>query len=376
MRLHRHDLRDFKLAFGLAFDVTRVLYSGLALSWTVFVAFAALASMAWRSGMQPFSPNAWITISDQLTLQPWTPGRVLLAACVAVAWWIGFRWLTAPVLRSAAMDIARDERERTPFILSLCNHSAMSPILGLTLVAFVVGAVLLWSVLGHIPGVAGGVIAGVLLPIALIAALFGAAFLLVLAWSMPMVGPVAVIEGRDHFEAVTRPMSYVMQRPGAYLVAWLVRCLTVAVSAAVGALVLAAAWGMVLGALWLVGLIKAGWTAMNMAAAQAIGDDSPLSFAIALGVWASIGLYAAWLLSVILNANVILYLLMRYQVDGAPFDTITVAEETLEQVKTPVETAAEAEEARKRGDVKAGDPAAVEADAAPAGAGADDAAKG
>jgi hypothetical protein len=376
MRLHRHDLRDFKLAFGLAFDVTRVLYSGVALAWTAFVAFATLAAMAWRAGVLPFSPNAWITTSDQLAREPWTPLRVLLVTCVLTAWWIGFRWLTAPVSRSAAMDIARDERERTPFILPLCNQAALAPFVGLVIVALVFGAVLQWALVALIPGTIGAVIAGLLLPLVVVAAVFGAAVLLVLLGSLPMVGPVAVTEGRDHFEAFTRPVSYLMQRPGAYLVAWLVRSFTILASAVVGMVVLAVGWGLILAALWVVGLGETGWTAIKMATAQAIGDDSPLSYAIALGIWGSFGLFAAWLLAVVLSSNVILYLLMRYRVDGTPFDTITIAEDKLEQVKTPVETAAEAEDARKRGDAKAAKAPAGEPDAAPASAGADDAAKG
>jgi hypothetical protein len=61
--------------------------------------------------------------------------------------------------------------------------------------------------------------------------------------------------------------------------------------------------------------------------------------------------YLSWLMVVALAADQLVYLLMRYRVDGVPFSAITVAEEKL-ALPNAVETAEQAEEARKRYDAQ------------------------
>ena len=51
-----------------------------------------------------------------------------------------------------------------------------------------------------------------------------------------------------------------------------------------------------------------------------------------------------------LSTDLLINLLMRYRVDGVTFDKVMVAEEHVDPLKSAVETAEEAEAARKRFD--------------------------
>jgi hypothetical protein len=66
--------------------------------------------------------------------------------------------------------------------------------------------------------------------------------------------------------------------------------------------------------------------------------------------WASTAVFFAWLCVVSQSADLITYLLMRYRIEGATFDQVTVAEERLQLLPNAIQTAQQAEEARKRFD--------------------------
>lgn len=361
MRIHRHDVRDLALSFGLAFDLRRVTQAGVALCWTLIVLLGVTGILSWRvSGGQWLSAEGLIGAWLAITGSSWGPGDLLLWGCSFAGWLAGFLYLCAPVLRSAALDVCRDERERNPSIPALNRQAAFSPLLMLLLPALCFLLVLLWSLLTFIPGMAGAMISALALIPVMPVALFGAAFLLAGFAAAPMMPPTAMVEGRDYLETVSRPVSYVMQRPGRYLAYWAAKLGVVGASALAGGAVLALAWGMVAGALWLVGqheLLQATWLQATVS-----GDPekevAPAAFALAVGAWSTVFLLAAWLMVVSLSADLLIYLLMRYQVDGVTFDKITVAEERLQALKTAVDTADEAEEARRRFDAaQAKDPA-------------------
>ncbi len=350
MRLHRHDLRDFRLAFGLAFNLRRMAFSSLALGWTLLVVLLVLGIVAWRSERSPLAPTAWLTSMADLADAGITPLRVLLYACIALAWWIGFACLTGPVVRSSAMDVARDERERAALIPDLNRHAALAPVIGLAGPLLALLLAIGWALLALIPGIAGAVVAGVLLPPVLLVTLAGAAMLMVVVASAPMMTPTAMIEGRDALEALSRPMSYVMQQPGRYALHLLLKLVTVLVSAALGACAMVIAWAMVAAALWFTGSADLMPAALRVASGGEAGDAAALTEAMAGVMWASAGLLVAWLMTVSLCTDTVLYLLMRYHVDGVPFDAILVAEDKLEQLDSAVQTAEKAEMARQRGD--------------------------
>lgn len=358
MRVHRHDFRDLALAFGLSFDLRRVTHAGVALSWTLIVIMGVVSLLSWRAGGM-LSPEGMLA-AWEAAAGGWTPLKVLIWACVVAGWWAGFAYLCAPVLRSAAVDVARDERDRECNIPLLNRQAAFSPLLVAVPPALAFGCLILWSLLTLIPGVFGGVLAAILLPLALLATAAGAAFLVVGVMAAPMMGPTAVVEGRDYLEAVSRPMSYVMQRPGRYLAYWAAKLGVVGASGLVGVTVLAIAWGMVALALWAIGQGElAGRAIAEVTAESATSmEPQPAAFGIAVVFWSSMFVLLAWLMVVALSCDMLIYLLMRYRVDGVTFDKIIVADEKLKVLKTAAETAIEAEEARKRFDASNPAPAA------------------
>lgn len=362
MRIHRHDVRDLTLSFGLAFDLRRVTQAGVALCWTLLVAVGVVAILSWRvTGGRPLSAegvyDAWLAVTGA----PWTPLQALLWSCVFGGWLAGFGYLCAPIQRSAAMDIARNERERNPSIPALNRQAGFSPLLMLLLPGLCFLLVLLWSLLTFIPGVGGAMASALALIPVMPVAVFGAAFLLVGVAASPMMAPTAVVEGRDYLEVISRPVSYVMQRPGRYFACWAAKLGVVTASALAGSAALAVAWCFVACALWLIGqgeLVGATWIQATVSGDPA-AEVAPAAFGLAVAAWSTVFLLGAWLMVVWLSADLLIYLLMRYRVDGVTFDKITLAEERLQAVKTAVDTAEEAEEARLRFD------AAQAKDAAP-----------
>lgn len=351
MRILRHDVRDISLAFGLAFDLRRVTQAGTALCWTMVVAMGAIGILSWRiTNGSPLTPEGIVGAWEALVGTEWTPLKAILWTIVFTAWWAGFAYLCAPVQRSAAMDIARDERDRNSNIPILNRQSAFGPILMAVFPAAMFIPVLLWSLLTLIPGQAGGVVSALTLPPVLVLAVAGAGFLVVGVLAAPMMGPTAVVEGRDYLEVVSRPMSYVMQRPGRYFSYWAAKIGVLAACTLAGAAVMAVAWGFVAVALWLIGQGGMVRSAFDFALGGGEFEQGPAAFGIAVVAWGSGFVLIAWLMVVSLSTDLLIYMLMRYQIDGVTFDKIMVAEEHVDPLKTAEQTAEEAEAARKRFD--------------------------
>lgn len=349
MRLCHHDLRDMKLAISLAFDTRRVAYCGLALCWTIAFLFAAYGALAWSAGEAPFSKAGHLSIIELLRTHQYSPLSAAAIGSALLAWWLVFAWLTGPVMRSAAMDIARDERERSAGDPGLNAQVALAPLLAFIPAFGALLFALLWTLVAYIPGTAGAIIAALLLIPVLGLAVFAGASLLIALWAVPMMGPTAVIEGRDCPEAASRPISYVLQKPGRYLLCLLAKLAVATIAALAGAAALGLGWLIVAAAMWIAGLGPEVAMAWQLAAGQTSTGDA-LPMLLAGLIWGSTGLLVAWWMAVCLSADVLTYLLMRYRVDGVTFDVITVAEERLELLATAVETAAQAEEARARFD--------------------------
>ena len=141
-----------------------------------------------------------------------------------------------------------------------------------------------------------------------------------------------------------------MQRPGRYFSYWAAKLGILAACALAGCAVLVLAWVFVAGALWLIGQGEMAEAAFNFAVGGGRFEEGPVAFGIAVVMWGSAFVLLAWLMVVSLSTDLLIYMLMRYRVDGVTFDKVMVAEEHLDPLKTAVETAEEAEEARKRFD--------------------------
>lgn len=361
MRFHRHDLRDFKLAFGLALDVRRIGHAGAALVWTSLVVIGVMTVLAWRidAGESMWTDGPAWAIHTLLEL-PLTPGRAVYLLIALSGWWLGFAYLSSPILRSAAYDIARDEREKGLPHPYLCRQAAFAPAIACMPGAGALLLLLPGALLTHLPGdVGAGIAVLLLLPVTVIA-LLGALMLLSAVAAAPMMAPTAMVEGRDYFEAASRPVSYLIQQPGRYAVYMGCKLGVTLLAAALGLLVLGVTWGCAAGALWLVG--PEGLVADVAAAARGQPSGSTMAMGLATLFWSSVVLVVAWLLVVALVCDLIVYLLMRYHCDGIVFSQIMVAREKLESVLTPKQTAEQAEEARKRHDAQqAVEPAPVAA---------------
>ncbi len=362
MRQHNHDLRDLGQAFSLGFDVRRVLLMATAASWTFAVFGLYFVLVSWRiaghSIEQALTPEQLLRSWRVMTSTSVTPDRVLLWLGIAGLWWLGFSRMITPVARSIAMEVARDERldqkSLTTASHRLTGLVAGGPVSAFALFLLLFGLVLFWALLAKIPGAAGAVISALVLPLALVAAMVAACVLLVTLIALPLMPPAAVIECRDLMDVVSRAAAYVLQRPLRYFWGLVVKLFVTLGAALVGTTVLLGGWALVYLALLIVGEGELALSAYHLV--RRSGDVAvEHSFgALCIGAIfsASVLLALGWLMTVSLAADVILYMVMRYEVDGVTFDEILIPQEhirlhglTAEDTKNQAQSAQEAAKA-------------------------------
>ncbi len=357
MRFHYHDVRDMPHAIVLACNLRRMVQACLAVLWTLAVALCLILVLGWRATGEilPDGPGIQAAI-ETLAHWPDSPGRLAFWACIFTGWWLGFGYLNAPVVRSAALEIGRDERAKLPSEPSLYRMAVGAPVLAMILPGALALVVLAWSLITLIPDVTGAILTVVTFPLALACALVASLALLLIVASAPMMPATAVVEGRDYLEALSRPAGYVLQKPFRYAGYLLAKLGVVVVALVLGGLVLAGAWAVIAGCIYLTGGPE--MCARSLQVALAPWETPPLEqltpFALASLFWASVGLLVCWLSVVCQGCDLISYLLMRYRIEGTTYDQIMVAEERLKLYPTAQDTEAEAEAARKRFDEQQG----------------------
>ncbi|MBX3473696.1 MAG: hypothetical protein KF754_04880 [Planctomycetes bacterium] len=353
MRFFYYDVRDMPQAIVLACNLRRVVHACYAMLWTFCVVLGLFSILNFRAtGSLALSPSGMYAAIETLGRAPVTLGRLAFWGCILLGWWLGFGYLNAPVLRGAALEIARDERGKLAPEPFLFRMAAVSPVLAMGIPALLAGVILLWSLLAHIPGAAGGVTLVLTLPLALVCALVAALGGLLFLSAAPMMPAAAVVEGRDYLEAFSKPAGFVLQKPFRYAGYLLAKVLVVLLATVAGALVLGLAWGLVAGCMAVVGaweVIEGAWVITSQPQAAIETAQLP-HFAVASVFWASVATLLCWLSAVSQSADLLTYLLMRYRIEGATFDQVAVAEERLKQLATAIQTAEQAEEARKRFD--------------------------
>lgn len=355
MRFHYHDVRDMPLAILLACDIRRVVQASLGVAWTAVVAAGLIALMSWRiSGNAEFTREGTRLALAALTQPPTDWAIALLWLTAPLCWWLGYGYITAPNLRSAALEIARDERGKLPPEPYLYRMAAGAPPFAFLIPACFALVPLALSPLPHIDGVAGGIALVLTLPISLVFALLASAGLLLAAVATPMMPPTAVVEGRDYLEAVSRPAGFVLQKPFRYIGYMAAKLGVVVFAAVTGGAVFALAWAIVAGCATILGAGDVFAQAWKLAQGHVISDPEAQAggLAIASVGWASVGVFAAWLCVVSQSADLITYLLMRHRIEGATFDQVFVAEDRLQMLPNANQTAEQAEEARKRYDAQ------------------------
>jgi len=366
MRFYYHDVRDMPQAIVLGCDLRRLVHATVALLWTVGVIVALAIVLNWRATSSMYlSAEGLQAAWNAAFAGPPTFMQVLFWVCALTGWWLGFGYLNAPILRSAALEIGRDERGKLPPEPLLYRMATGAPILAMVIPGALTAVILVWSLLSHVPGVAGAIILLVTLPLVLVCAIAAAAGFALFGAATPMMPATAVVEGRDYLEAFSRPAGFVLQKPFRFVGYFLAKLAVVAVAAVLGAIVLGLAWAIVLGCMHIVGatqLAESSLMAARDPGVIASLDELP-PVVVASVFWASVGMLVSWLSVVSQSADLLTYLLMRYRIEGTTFDQVMVAEERLKLFPTAVETAAEAEEARKRFDAKqpeTAEPAKVE----------------
>ncbi|MCC6466581.1 MAG: hypothetical protein IT463_14665 [Planctomycetes bacterium] len=363
MRFLKHDVRDFGLAFSLSFNLRRVSQAGVALCWTLICVGLLLGTLAWRVAGDPLDPLGLDQGLRWLLAPDITWARTLVWTLALGGWLPGFLYLCAPVLRGCAFEIARDDNEPPANNARLFRNAALAPFSALLVPAVLLLLAFLLTLLTNLDGIAGAIGTGLGLSLALPLAIAAAAGLIVVALAAPMMGPTAVVEGRDTIEALSRPIGYVLQAPLRYLAYMAAKLGVTALSSVAGGLCLALTWGILWVFIRLAGNSAALDGAVAVATARADVDfaSQPVAAILAAAFWGTVGLWLCWLMVVALCADLIVYLLLRYRLDGVTMEKLAIVEERLAKLPTAVETAAEAEEARKRFDAQqAAQPAAPE----------------
>jgi hypothetical protein len=251
----------------------------------------------------------------------WPSTHAALAALWAVAVW---GLIGGAVARVAVVALAKGERIGLREVLRFSARKAgplvgtpMVPVLGVVAVAVPVAA---FGLLYRLPGAAGGAVAGILAFLPLVGGLVLTLIVIGLAAGWPLMPASVAAEDEDSFDAMSRSYAYVRQRPWHYAA-------YAALAAAIGAVGLAfvdvfASLVVHLTA-WALAFVKPDhpFLVLNNAA-----PDPGLSAldAVTHRFWLGlIGLLVqAWVYSYFWTAAAAIYLLLRWDVDGTPFNAV------------------------------------------------------
>jgi hypothetical protein len=245
---------------------------------------------------------------------------LLAAAWGAVVWGL----LGGAIARIAVVQVARTERIGIVQALRFARRRWVSlsgtPFCPLVAVGFFTVFCALFGVLYRLPGPLGPTLAGIFAVFPLVAGLVMAIIVISLAAGWPLMLATVASENEDGFDALSRSFAYVNQRPGRYAVA------------------AAAAWGFGILGLAVVGLFAR--TTVHMAHwALAVGAPGGLLETLFQGGTASLAARAhafwlsvvalvahAWVYSYFWTSAVIVYLVLRQDVDGTPWHAIAPPE--------------------------------------------------
>jgi hypothetical protein len=246
--------------------------------------------------------------------------HALLAAAWALVVWA---LVGGAIARIAAVRAATSEREGFGAALNFAAGRAGAllgaPLSALTGIAFFAALGAAFGALARVPGPLGPTVVGALLFLPLIGALVMALILVGLAAGWPLMVAGVAVEREDRFDALSRAYAYVYQRPlkfvACVLVAWLAGTAGFVAAAGFARLVVhLAEWSLSFGA-----------STRRVAALDGDpGDPEVASLFFRGWLWLA-GLAAyAWAFSYFWSAASYLYLLLRYDVDGAPWHRVDV----------------------------------------------------
>jgi hypothetical protein len=273
-----------------------------------------------RAVASPFVRLAWPYAA---MFDPTTGPLGVFRAFLTVVWGVAVWGIVGgAIARIAVVELAGGDRPGIATALRFALRRAgaligapLSPLIGVSVFALLCAPIGLLYRLGP----AGEAIAGVLAFLPLLAGLVMALLLVGLALGWPLMILTVAAEGEDVFDALSRSYSYVVQRPGRYLalvlLAWAIGAAGLLAVWFVANLVVGlATWGLALGGPGprLVELFQSGTRVAGGAASTAHGFWMGVVDLLASG----------WVDAYFWSAAAIIYLLMRYDVDGAPMDDV------------------------------------------------------
>ncbi|HWE40005.1 MAG TPA: hypothetical protein VG406_25870 [Isosphaeraceae bacterium] len=252
-----------------------------------------------------------------------TGTRSFFHALLAAAWALVVWGLVGgAIARVAAVRAATLEREGLGAALGFAATKAGAllgaPLSALTGIAFFAALAAGFGALARIPGPVGPTVVGALAVLPLLGALVMALILVGLAAGWPLMVAGVAVEREDRFDALSRAYAYVYQRPlkfvACVLVAWAAGAVGfLAVTGFARLVVHLAEWSLAFGA-----------STPRVAALDSPGPaDPPLATPFFRGwLWLA-GLVAySWAFSYFWSVASYLYLLLRLDVDGAPWHDV------------------------------------------------------
>ena len=248
---------------------------------------------------------------------------LLAAVWGAMVWGI----FGGAIARIAVVGAARTERIGIGEALRFTRRkwlaligTPLCPLLG---VAFFTAFCAAFGLLYRLPVAIGPTLAGILAVLPLLAGLVMTIILISLAVGWPLMHATIAAEGEDGFDALSRSFAYVNQRPLRYAacvaLAWALGILgLIVVDLFARTTVHMAQWGLGFGAPGdVLSALFQGGTAPVAPSARAVH-----TFWLGL-----VGLVAhGWIYSYFWTASVIIYLILRHDVDGTPWHVIAPPE--------------------------------------------------
>jgi hypothetical protein len=297
------------------------------------------------SAGKPGYPPIWASLQAEVLSAPWrltepirflagpfvaifalgNDWRTLAHALVAAAWGTAVWGLFGgAIARIAVVQVARTERigivQAVRFAARRWLSLSGTPFCPMIGIAFFTVLCALFGLLYRLPGPVGQTLAGILAVFPLVAGLVMTIILISLAAGWPLMLATVASEAEDGFDALSRSFAYVNQRPGRYAAAT------------------ALAWGLGILGLMIVELFArttihmAHWAISFGAPGELL--DTLLAGGTASGAaqahtfWLSaVALVAhGWIYSYFWTSAVIVYLLLRQDVDGTPWHAIALPE--------------------------------------------------
>jgi len=278
--------------------------------------------------------GVWRQLSSPFVriFSPQTGFLGLVNALVCGVWAVlVWGWFGGAITRSAALELAADERVGTGELIDFVRRrwrayfaAPLFPLLGVLLATagiFVVGLLLGTGLTAWV--------SAIVWPLVLVGGLMMAVLLLGLCFGWPLMSPTISTEGTDSFDALSRTYAYVFQRPLHYL-------FYVAVAVAFGAL------GWLLVSNFAAAVISlTDWAASWGCGAERfdkVVECRPLGWgtgaALLIYIWrCCVKLIAVgFLYSYFWTAATAIYLLLRRDVDATEMDEIFVEDDHADEV--------------------------------------------